>query len=265
MLVLVVRLGGSLLAMGTSVATVNLMAYGLQYFAYRKIAPEVRFTRRLISGGTGRELFNYCLSLSIWSFAMLLVSGLDVSLVGYFQFEKVAYYSVAATLIVFLIGAQNALFNVMVPSTAVLQARGNSGRLGRLMITATRYGSFILLLTGLPLVFGAKSILAWWVGPEYAIQGARFLEVLAVANMIRLSALPYVMTLIGTGQQRLVTVTPLLEGVTNLGVSVLAAYFWGAIGVAVGTLVGGIVGVLGNFFCTIWGEPSRFSLRFGSM
>ena len=258
-LVLVVRHGGNLTQMGIAAAMINLLSYGLQYLAYRKVGPKLRFARSLVSADAARELFDYCLSLSIWTFAMLLVSGLDVSLVGYFEFDKVAYYSVAATLIVFLIGVQNALFNVMIPSTAVLQARGNSAQLGRFMITATRYGTFILLLLGLPLIFAAKSILTLWVGPEYAVRGARFLQVLTAANMLRLSAVPYIMTLVGTGQQRLVTITPLLEGVSNLVVSVIAGYFFGAIGVAVGTLVGSIVGVGGNF---VYNMPRTTEIKF---
>jgi O-antigen/teichoic acid export membrane protein len=261
-LVVIVRHGGSLTQMGAAVAAVNLASYGLQYFLYRKMAPRVRFSSQLVSRKAGRELFDYCLSLSIWSFAMLLVTGLDVALVGHFEFEKVAYYSVAATLIVFLAGVQNALFNVMIPSTAVLQARGNSIQLGRLMITATRYGSFILLLMGLPLILAAKGILTMWVGPKYAEQGARILEVLTAANIIRLSAVPYVMTLVGTGQQRLVTVTPVLEGVSNLIASVIGGFFFGAIGVAVGTLVGGCVGVLGNF---VYNMPRTIEINFRIM
>jgi O-antigen/teichoic acid export membrane protein len=247
-LVLIVRQGGSLAQMGAAVAAVNLVSYALQYFLYRKMTQRMQFSRQLVSRAAARELYNYCLSLSIWTFAMLLVSGLDVALVGHFEFDKVAYYAVAATLTVFLAGIQNAVFNVMIPSTAVLQARGNSTQLGQIMITATRYGSFILLLMGLPLILAAKSILTIWVGPTYATQGARILQVLTIANIIRLSAVPYVMTLIGTGQQRLVTVTPLLEGGSNLIVSVIGGYLFGAVGVAVGTLVGAVVGVSGNFF-----------------
>jgi O-antigen/teichoic acid export membrane protein len=258
-LVVIVRHGGSLAQMGAAVAAVNLGSYGLQYLLYRKMAPRVRFSSQLVSRKAGRELFDYCLSLSIWSFAMLLVTGLDVALVGHFEFEKVAYYSVAATLIVFLAGVQNALFNVMVPSTAVLQARGNSVQLGRLMVTATRYGSFILLLMGLPLILAAKGILTVWVGPKYAEEGTRILEVLTAANIIRLTAVPYVMTLIGTGQQRLVTITPVLEGVSNLVASVIGGFFFGAIGVAVGTLVGGCVGVLGNF---VYNMPRTIEINF---
>lgn len=247
LVILVVKYGGDLTRMATAVAAVNLASYGLQYLFYRRMEPGVQFSSHLVSWRSGGELFDYCLSLGIWSFAMLLVNGLDVTLVGYFDFEKVAYYAVAATLIIFLAGLQNALFNVMIPSTAVMQAQGDSIQLGKVMITATRYGSFILLLMGLPLILAAKGILTVWVGPKYAVQGARILQVLTAANMIRLSAVPYIMTLIGTGQQRLVIITPLLEGVSNLIVSVICGYFLGAIGVAVGTFVGGGVGVLGNF------------------
>jgi O-antigen/teichoic acid export membrane protein len=190
---------------------------------------------------------------------MLLISGLDVSLVGYFEFEKVAYYSVAVTLIVFLAGVQNALFNVMIPSTAVMQARGDSVKLGQVMITATRYGCFVLLLMGLPLILAAKSILTFWVGPKYAFEGIRILQVLTAANIVRLSAVPYVMTLIGTGQQRLVIITPVLEGISNLFVSVIGGLYFGAIGVAMGTLVGGIVGLLGNL---IYNMPRTIEMNF---
>jgi O-antigen/teichoic acid export membrane protein len=258
-LVLVVRRGGSLIQMGVAAAAVNLASYLLQYIMYRALAPRVKFSARLVSRQSGRELFDYCFSLSVWSFAMLLVTGLDVSMVGYFEFRKVAYYAVAATLITFLAGLQNAVFHVMIPSTAVLQARGDSAQLGRTVLTATRYGCFILLLTGLPLIFGAREILNLWVGAKYALEGARILQVLTVANMIRLSAVPYVMTLIGTGQQRLVVLTPLMEGFSNLVASVIGGYYFGAIGIAFGTLVGGVVGVAGNF---VYNMPRTLEVQF---
>jgi len=208
LLVVIVRRNGNLAEMGAAVALVNLASYALQYVLYRKFAPRVRFSSHLVSRQAGRELVDYCVSLSIWTLAMLLISGLDVSFVGYFEFEKVAYYSVAVTLVIFLGGLQNALFNVMIPSTAIMQAQGNSIELGRLMITATRYGCFVLLIIGLPLILSAHRILSIWVGPSYAVEGARILQVLTAANVVRLSAVPYVMTLIGTGNNVL---SPLLR------------------------------------------------------
>ncbi len=90
LLVLVVKHGCGLARMGMVMAAVNLFSYGLQYLAYRKLTSKVRLSTGLVSRQTVRELFDYCLSLSIWSFAMLLVSGLDVLLVGYYQLEAVA-------------------------------------------------------------------------------------------------------------------------------------------------------------------------------
>jgi O-antigen/teichoic acid export membrane protein len=248
LLVYVVRQGGSLTRMGIAMAAVNLFSYGLQYLMYRKLVPTIKLSIRLISRDTVRELWDYCLSLSVWSLAMLLVSGLDVLLVGYFQFDAVAYYAVAATVITFLAGLQNAVFGVMIPAVAVEHARGDLAGIGRSIITATRYGFFLLLVTGLPLVFASRRILTVWVGAIYGQRGSLILQVLVIANIVRLSMTPYVMGLVGTGQQKLVIVTPLLEGFSNLVVSVIAGYFFGATGVAIGTLVGSVVGVAGNFF-----------------
>jgi phosphotransferase system glucose/maltose/N-acetylglucosamine-specific IIC component len=58
-----------------------------------------------------------------------------------------------------------------------------------------------------------------------------------------LCALPYSTLLLGTGQQSKVIASPLAEGITNLIASVVGAYFLGAIGVAIGTLIGSFVSV----------------------
>ncbi len=245
--VLIVKHGGSLTQLGFALAGVNLASYALQYLMYRKMVSGVRFSARLVSRETIREVIDYCMSLTVWSFAMLLITGLDLTLVGAFQFEAVPYYAVAATLVTLVSGSQIAIFNAMLSPAAVLHARGDSLGLGRLLISATRYGTFLLLLTGLPLIFLARPLLAAWVGPVYALSGARLLQILVVANIIRLSAVPYSITLVGTGQQRLVMMTPLFEGVANLFVSVVGGLLYGAIGVAFGTLVGALFGVVGNF------------------
>jgi O-antigen/teichoic acid export membrane protein len=247
LLIFVVEHGGNLRQMALVVTAVNLASYLLQYIFLRRMLPDAKLSSRLVSRRTGRELFDYCWSLTIWSFAMLLITGLDVTLVGYFQFGAVGYYAVAASLVTFIAGLQNAVFNAMIPTTAVLHARGDKAELGRIMITATRYGAFLLLLTGLPIIILAKRILTLWVGSEYAAHGVRLLQVLVAANIIRLSATPYVVTLIGAGQQRLVVFTPIVEGLSNLLMSIVAGYFLGAMGVALGTLFGSLFGVGGNF------------------
>jgi O-antigen/teichoic acid export membrane protein len=251
LLVIVVKHGGDLTHMGIAVASVNVLSYAMQYFLCRRLAPMVKPSARLISSRTRRELFDYCFSLSVWSFATLLVTGLDTLMVGVFDFSKVAYYTVAATLITFILGLQSSIFGVLIPEVAVLAARDKRSELGQMLIASTRLGMYILLISGLPLLIAARPLLAIWVGPMYADKSFLILRILVVANIIRLSALPYAMLLIGTGQQRLVIVSPLVEGFSNLLVSVIAAALMGAVGVAIGTLVGSIVGILVNWIYNV--------------
>lgn len=236
-------LGSNIVVMATVLAGMNLLSYVVQYWASRRLAFNVRLSPRLISKRAGREIAAYCFSLSVWTFAGMLVTGLDVTVVGIFDFEAVGYYSIAASLITFITGLQSALFSTLIPEAAMLGARDNSRRLGTILISSTRYGMFILLVSGLPLLLGAKTILTLWVGPDYATGGTILLQILVIANIIRLALVPYTMLLIGTGQQRLVMLTPLAEGFSNLIVSLIAGAIVGAVGVAIGTLVGAIVGV----------------------
>ena len=81
---------------------------------------------------------------------------------------------------------------------------------------------------------------------EYSNQMHTPLTILLLANMVRLSALSYTTALVASGQQRLATLSPLLEGGSNLVASILLGSKFGAVGVAAGTLIGGIVGLLGH-------------------
>jgi O-antigen/teichoic acid export membrane protein len=259
LLIGIARHGGQITAMALCVAVVNLLSYLLQWLAYRRYASNILLSVRSVAPGAVRELVGYCTSLTVWSFGMLLISGLDLTLVGMLDFPRLAFYAIAATAVMFVAGLQNAVFTAMVPSTAVLHARRDAKRLGQVVLEGTRYGMLLLLLTGIPLLLWARPILQIWVGPVYALRTSALLQVLVVGNMVRLSAVPYVATLIGTGQQRLVILTPLLEGATNLSISVVAGYRWGAAGVAFGTLCGAIVGAGGNLF---YNMPRTLEVRF---
>ncbi len=240
--------GKSLVFMATIMALANLLSYMLQFAMLRRVAAEIRFRFDLITRPLVRELSGYCLSLTVWSFSMLLVSGFDLILVGRFQFNAITPYSVAVTLITFMAGIQNAIFGVVMPHAAELQARNNPRVLGELLVSTTKIGVLLILLMGLPLIVFARPIIGHWIGLRYAQSGGSILAILVLANMVRLTGTPYASILIGTGQQRLVIISPLMEGLTNLIASILLGLRYGAIGVAWGTLIGAVAAVAANVF-----------------
>jgi len=240
-----------LAAMGAAVAVANVASYAGAFAAWRKYAPQVKVRLALISKSCLRTIGSYSATLIVWMAATLMISGLDLVIVGIFDYKATAYYAIAATLTTFLAQVQGAIFAALLPASAVLSARGDGERLGRLLVSSTRYGMLILLAMAVPLVVGGRYILQLWVGADYAVHATLIMQILVIANVIRLCALPYSTLLLGTGQQNKVIISPLAEGVTNLLSSIAGAYMFGAIGVAMGTLIGAFVSVGLHFFYNI--------------
>jgi len=235
--------GRSMIAMSFVVGTTNLLSCAALYTFLRWIAPEIRFQRSRISRSTAHMLYGYCFSLTVVVLSTLLVTGFDLVLVARFDFGALTEYSVAASLITFMSGLLYAVLSVIMPYAATLHAREDAKGLGELTITATRLSVLVLFLTGIPLLIYAAPILRVWIGSQFVRTGRPILIVLVVANIVRLIGASYSTIVIAAGQQRYIKISPLSEGISNLAASVLLGYWYGAIGVALGTLVGAFVGL----------------------
>jgi len=252
--------GKSLVWMALAVAAPNLSAYLVQYICIRRVAPELMFKASHVRRESASELFSYCMSLTVWSFSMQLVIGVDLIIVGRVEFSALTPYSVAASLAAFVAGIQYAIFSAMMPHAAVVQARQDPQGLGNLVLTSTKISLVLLIVTGAPLIFCAATLIKLWIGQNFVLSGAPILVVLLFANMIRLIGVPYSVVLVGTGQQRVVMIGPLLEGFTNLFASLVLGTKMGAIGVAWGTLVGAVVGMIALVFYSIPKTNSEIQL-----
>ncbi len=232
-----------LVLMAAAMAIANLCSYVGTVGAWKAYAATVKIRLRLASMASARHIASYSGTLLVWMSGMLLVSGLDLTIVGAFDYKSTAYYGVAAMLTNFVAQAQGAIFAALLPASAVLGARGDGERLGAMLVASTRYGMLILLAMALPLIVAGHWLLRLWAGFDYAQHATLILQVLVIANVVRLCALPYATLLLGTGQQKKVIASPLAEGITNLITSIVGAYLFGAIGVAFGTLIGAFVSI----------------------
>jgi O-antigen/teichoic acid export membrane protein len=250
LVVAVVRQGGDLAPMGIVTAAVNVLALLVQFALMRRLLPDVTISISRATWPSAREIISYCGSLSIWSIGMLLVTGLDLAIVGMYRFNDLAYYAVAATLVTFLNGLFGAIFGALGSPAAVLHARNDRVGLGSMVATSTRVSMLLLLAVGLPLIVAAHPILRAWVGPAYADHATPLLQILVAANMIRMCISPYIIAMIGTGEQSKIVLVPVLEGIVNLGVSLFLVRSLGVAGVAWGTLLGSIVSLGGHLIYT---------------
>ena len=181
----------SLIVMGACVAAITLAAGLVQVGAWRRYLAHIRITVSGVTRRMTRTIFNYCAAMSVLSFAMLLISGLDTVIVGHFDFKQTGFYAVAASLTNFVILTAGAVFNPLLPAASELAALGDRAAVASLTLRSSRFCAVLLVLTGLPLLLYGYPIFSLWVGADYARNSILFLEILTIANMLRLCVLPY--------------------------------------------------------------------------
>jgi O-antigen/teichoic acid export membrane protein len=222
----------------------NLLGGAAQMMAVFKLLPDLRVGLHLVERVLIVHLAKYCGTLSIFALCMMFITGLDVVIVGHFNFEAVGYYSVAATVITFFTGLNSAAFASLLAPLAVHQTRRERDHISELILAGTRMANFVnLILIALYCLYGAPVLIAW-VGQTYAFKVLPILEILLVAQAFRFAGIAYATALNATGEQSKSLQGALVEAITNLGFSIVFAYWLGPIGVAVGTLVGSVCGHL---------------------
>jgi O-antigen/teichoic acid export membrane protein len=249
--VAIVLLRGSLELMGTAVALVNVLAGLLQVFAWRERASHVCVSLRTADHGVLKNVTRFCSLQSVWMIAMLCISGLDVTIVGHYDYLQTAYYSIATLPVTFILMIMSAMLNPLMPASSALSTHHSPAEMGELVAKFTRYVTLLLLLTGLPLIVFGYPILRLWVGEQYAVHTLHYLRILVFANIIRNLCAPYATMIIATNRQSAAIAAAISEAVVNLGSSVYLAGRFGAIGVALGTVLGAFVSVTLHFAITM--------------
>lgn len=247
----------SLIVLAVSIGLCNVIGGIVQIFAAKRLLPEMKFSLSFSQADVAVELLHFCLGLMVWSFGMFLVSGLDVTIVGHFQFAAVGYYAIASTLITFIAGLNGAVFSALMTPFAALHVKGNVKFIGEVVVDSTRLNTYINILIALVCTLGGYQILKLWVGATYAQQALPVLIVLAAAQAIRLVGSAYSIMLVATGQQNKGIVQGMVEAITNFGFSVWLAFRMGPIGVAWGTLIGATLGIVSILVYTMpqtWGS-----------
>jgi O-antigen/teichoic acid export membrane protein len=245
---LVANSSHSIVTMAVVMGITNIGGGIWQFLACRQVASDIVISKQGVSKIKGIEITSYCLSLSVWTIGMILVSGMDAIIIGWFDYQSIIYYGLAASLTGFLTSLHSSVFGVFMPKAAVLGAKRDREALGHLLVSSTRYGAILLIATSLPLVLGSKLLLTLWVGHNYAIHTTLLLQLMVIANFIRYLGAPYATIALAIGEQKRLILSPIVEGLVNIIISTILTARYGVIGVAIGTLCGAFISVGMHFF-----------------
>jgi O-antigen/teichoic acid export membrane protein len=242
-----VALHQGLAVMGALAAAGNVATGLLQIEAWRRWASKVKVSLRSLKTTIVKKMLAYCSTLAIWSAGMLCVSGLDLTIVGRYDFAHTAYYSIAILPTNFIVALVGSALAPLTPAASALSVNRSPAEMGALLARMTRYASILLFVLGVPLVVEGYWMLRVWVGLAYALHTIAYLRILLLGYMLRNVAMPYGAMLVATGSQKTAIASSVAEAIVNLASSIYLARHIGAIGVAYGTLLGALVCVGVNF------------------
>lgn len=241
--VVAARYTHSLLWLAVILGGFNLLGGVVQFLIAGRLLGSYKVKISAFHRETVAELLRYCSVLAIWSFGMLLISGLDVTIVGMYNFRNAGAYSIASTLITFFTGLSGAAFSAMLAPIAVMQAREEFGRIERLVLMTTRLGTYFNLAAVVATFLFGETLVRIWVGSSYLFVTLPVLEILMVAQAVRLTGNALGIMLVGTGNQKYGILPNMVEAVSNLILSVAGVIWMGAAGVAWATLIAAVIGI----------------------
>lgn len=249
---IILKQGGGLLALSITLACCGALLVPASYFCAKRWASELAEKLGNIDRTRLRDIFHYCASLAVWNLAMLFVNGVDMIVVGHFDFEKVAAYSLAITSITVLVGVLQAILNPLVAiGSAAYANQEKVDKLPKILVTSSLACSFFLILiTALFFVLG-KYVLGFWISQEYVPDVYSFLLILLIAHSVRNVMMPFSILLVAIAEHKKALIPALTEGGVNLLFSLILASKLGAHGVAYATLIGALAGVFTSFILVV--------------
>jgi len=194
----------------------------------------------------GRELRAGILGFSAYSFlsrfAALSYAHADKLIIGALVGATgLAYFTVAATLANRVLGLSFRLSGVVFPAASMLAAGGELARLDEVYVKATRYVVYLNAAMLVLLAVFAEPLLRYWMNPEFALEGATVLAVMALAQFVdSLTSLPSLVN-DGMGHPRISGLFAVARALAGMAIVYLGVAGWGIAGAAWGHLLASIL------------------------
>jgi O-antigen/teichoic acid export membrane protein len=183
-----------------------------------------------------RELLDIAATAGTWTIAILIISGIDVLVVGIVDVDKISPYGLAAGLVIAGSAAYGITSSILIPAFANHAARSDE-RAARHLLGRSTALSCTLLSISLMVALAVRSwLIPTWSG-QYADAAEPIFVVLMITAVIRLSLSPLAAYAMGFGHHRMVRYPAIVEAVLNLAFSITLGVIVGALGVAIASLV----------------------------
>ena len=236
--VLVLRSGRGIVSIALCELAAALVGNFLLVVSARRLYPQLQVMRKRPSRDVLRALWSYSMYAFMTSVAVQLVYQTDNLVVGTFvSASAVAFYSIGNSLCRYTDQFTGAMTMSFVPAASTFEAAGDVGKLRHLYQIGTRAMMALSLPIIATLLVRGRTFIGLWMGPQYQQRSGTVLIILAVAMIFSQANNTANAIAFGTERHKTTAKWALMEGVSNLALSITLVHFYGINGVAIGTLI----------------------------
>jgi O-antigen/teichoic acid export membrane protein len=191
---------------------------------------------RYVDRSTLHEMGTYSSTTLIIIISSRLRFKSDSIIIGAFlSAAAITYFNIGSRIVDYAGEVVESLAQIFVPMSSHSDARGDVDRLRKIFVAGNRFCAFTILPISAMLIILGKSIIALWVGSRYIAQSYPILLILLVPTTLMFAQAASPRVLFGMSKHRTWAVATVVEGVSNVLLSVLLVRPYGIIGDAVGT------------------------------
>ena len=237
LIVLALRQGYGLLTVALITVALPLAASVVCAVIAVRLLP-VPLGLRYVDRATFREMATYGGTTMIIIIAGRLRFRTDSVIIGAFlSSAAITYFNIGAKIVDYAGEVVENLAQLFVPMSSHADALGETERLRKILVAGNRFCALIIFPICVALVLLGKSVIEVWVGARYMALSYPVLLILLLSTSTMLAQAASPRVLFGMSQHRTWALATLIEGLSNLALSIALVRPYGIVGDAIGTAV----------------------------
>jgi O-antigen/teichoic acid export membrane protein len=237
-IVIVLNTGHGIVAIAVCELVSGLVGNVLLIVIARRLYPELRVRISKPRRETLRAMWSYSSYAFLTTIAVQLVYQTDNLVVGAFvSTAAVTYYAIGNSLTRYASQLVGSIAGTFVPAASTYEAAGDAAGL----LTLYKNGTRLTILVSLPILVTflvrGHSFIGLWMGPQYAEISGNVLILLSIPLFLAYANRTASSIAFGVEKHKMIAIAAIIEGVSNLVLSLVLARHYGIYGVAIGTLI----------------------------
>ncbi len=229
--------GHGIISLAVATLVSDVAEYAANFIYVRAKFPETAIRIRDFSRSTVRQLYDYSLYSFVSAIAKQLRFNIDAFVItAMLGLSLVTHYNIGSRIAgYYLMLVMNAISSIK-PVFSKLEGEGNFDELRERYHLTLKLNVILSLFIGGSLLIYGKPFILRWMGPSY-LDSWHVLAVLSVAQIFNTIQVTPSTLLYGISKHKVYSLIVVVEGLINLGLSILLARRYGIVGVALGTLL----------------------------